>query len=115
MLLTLYHTVLTFNDPVEEACGKHCGKRRKCWKPPISPSATMFSILSKREIILLEIFKLSSANAFSLGQSKILLFGKELRPAQPDPCRTFLIFLRVKKPIYPYIQLVLRHGSCVAQ
>ena len=26
--LTLYHTIPTFNDPKEEAFGKHCGKRR---------------------------------------------------------------------------------------
>ena len=30
-LLTLYHTIPTFNDPKEEGCGKHCGKRRNCW------------------------------------------------------------------------------------
>ena len=27
--LTLYHTILTFNDPKEEGFGKHCGKRRQ--------------------------------------------------------------------------------------
>ena len=31
MTLTLYHTILTFNDPEEEGFGKHCEKRRKCW------------------------------------------------------------------------------------
>ena len=30
-LLTLYQTILTFNDPKEEGFGKHCRKRRKCW------------------------------------------------------------------------------------
>ena len=39
----------------------------------------MFSILSKTKIIILSTFILSSANAFSLDQSKILLFGKELK------------------------------------
>ena len=29
--LILYHTILTFNNPIEEAFWKHCGKRRKCW------------------------------------------------------------------------------------
>ena len=29
--LTLYHTILTFNDAEEEGFGKHCGKRRTCW------------------------------------------------------------------------------------
>ena len=28
-ILTLSHTIPTFNDPKEEAFGKHCGKRRK--------------------------------------------------------------------------------------
>ena len=34
--LTLYHTILTFNDPKEEGFGKHWGKRRKCWQPVFS-------------------------------------------------------------------------------
>ena len=29
--LTLYHTILTFNDLKEGGFGKQCGKRRKCW------------------------------------------------------------------------------------
>ena len=29
--LTLYHTVLTFNNSKEKGFGKYCGKRRKCW------------------------------------------------------------------------------------
>ena len=29
--LTLYHTILTFNEPGKEAFRKHCGKRIKCW------------------------------------------------------------------------------------
>ena len=28
---TLYHIILTFNNPEEESFGKHCGKRRKWW------------------------------------------------------------------------------------
>ena len=28
-VLTLYHTLRTFNDPEEETFGKHCGKRRR--------------------------------------------------------------------------------------
>ena len=40
----------------------------------------MFSTLSKREIIILSTFHLSSANALNLVQSKILLFGKVLIP-----------------------------------
>ena len=30
-ILLFYHITLTFNDPVKEPLGKHCGKRRKCW------------------------------------------------------------------------------------
>ena len=38
----------------------------------------VFSSLWKREIIILAMFNLSSANAFNLITSKILLFSKEL-------------------------------------
>ena len=72
--LTLYHTVPTFKYPEERAFGKHCGKRRKCWLPAFSPFPTMFSFLSKTELISIE-FVLLSANAFNLDKSKILLFG----------------------------------------
>ena len=30
-ILTLYHTILTYNDPGNEAFRKHCRKRRKWW------------------------------------------------------------------------------------
>ena len=30
LFLTLYHTILTCNDPEEEGFGKHCEKRRNC-------------------------------------------------------------------------------------
>ena len=30
-ILTLYHTIPTFNDPEKEGFRKHCGKKRKCW------------------------------------------------------------------------------------
>ena len=49
-LLTLYHTILTFNNPNEEGFGKHCGKRIKCLYSAFSPFPTMFSTLSKRKI-----------------------------------------------------------------
>ena len=38
--------------------------------------STVFSTLSKREITILTMFNLSSANAFNLVTSKFLLFGK---------------------------------------
>ena len=76
--LTLYHTIPTFNDHKEEGFGKHCEKRRKCWKLAFSPFPTVFSALSKRKIIILATFNLSPANAFNLVMSKNLWFGKEL-------------------------------------
>ena len=45
----------------------------------ISPFPTMFSTLSKTEIIVFVAFNLSSANAFNLVWSKILSCGNELR------------------------------------
>ena len=39
----------------------------------------MFSTLLQTEIIVLAMLKFSSANAFNLDQSKILLCGKELK------------------------------------
>ena len=62
VFLTLYNTFLTFNDPLEA----------------FSPFPAMFSTLSKREIVILAMFKMSSANTFNLITSKILSFGQEL-------------------------------------
>ena len=45
----------------------------------ISPFPTMFSTLSKTEIIIFVTFNLSSANAFNLVCSKILLCGNGLK------------------------------------
>ena len=76
--LTLYHTISTFNNPKEKHFGKYCGKRRKCLLPAFSPFPTMFSTLSKTEIIILATFNLLSANAFNLDHFRIFSFGKEL-------------------------------------
>ena len=48
----------------------------------------MFSTLSKTNFNFSVRFILSSAkfNAFNLGESKILLFGKELKPFLPAHC-----------------------------
>ena len=46
--LILYHTIPTFNDFKEGGFGKHCRKRRKCWKPAFSPFPTMFSTHPKK-------------------------------------------------------------------
>ena len=74
--LTFHHTILTFND-TEEAFWKH-GGRRKCWKPVFSPFPTMFPTLPISNFNFSFTFILSSANAFNMDQSKILLFGKGL-------------------------------------
>ena len=68
---TLNHKIPTFNDPMEEGFGKHCGKRRQCWSPALYPFLIVFSTLSKREIVILATFSLLSANAFNLVMSKI--------------------------------------------
>ena len=46
--------------------------------PSIFSFPTVFSTLSKREILILATFDLSSANAFKLVKSKILSNGKGL-------------------------------------
>ena len=72
------HAISTFDDHKEEGFGKHCGKRRKCWLPALSSFPTVFLSLLQREIIILAMFNLSSANTFNLVMSKNLLFGKGL-------------------------------------
>ena len=96
-MLTLYHTIPTFNDPKEEAFGKHCGKRRKCWQPAFSSFPTVFSNLLQREIVILAILHLSSANAFNLVMSKKLSFGKELnnlmkKPFEKNIKKSFIVY-----------------------
>ena len=46
-------------------------------KPVFSPFPTMFSILSKRKVIISATSMLLFANAFYFDQAKILLLGKE--------------------------------------
>ena len=58
---------------MEEGFEKHCGKRRKYWQPAFSPFPTVFSALSRREIVILTTPILSSANASNLDQAKILV------------------------------------------
>ena len=74
-LLTLYHTIPTFNDLEKEAFWKQWGLRRKCWLPPFP---AMFSTQSKTDFAISTIFKLSSANTLNLDQSIILTSGKEV-------------------------------------
>ena len=77
-ILTLYHTITTFNDPEERAFWKHYGKRRKCWLPAFSPFLIMFSISPKTNVNFSATFIMSSANALNLDRSKNLSSGKEL-------------------------------------
>ena len=79
MFKTLYHTIPTFNEPKNEAFWKHCRKKEKMLVTSIFSFSTMFSTLSKTEIIIWATFILSSANAFNLVTSRILSFGKELK------------------------------------
>ena len=85
VILALYHTILTFDNPEKQAFQKYCGKRRKCWLPAIPPFHTMFSTLSKTEIIILATCILSSSNAFNLVTVKILSFDKGLTLSQTSP------------------------------
>ena len=62
--LTLYHTILTFNDLKEDGFGKHCGERRKCWQPAFSPFFHSVFPLLKRGWSFYQY--LSSANALNL-------------------------------------------------
>ena len=77
--LTLYQTIPTFNDPTEDF-RKHWEKEK--WENAgnhavYSSFPRVFSALSRREIIILATFNLSSASALDLVQSK-KLSGKEL-------------------------------------
>ena len=78
IMMICFHTAVlyAFNDPEYKAFRKNGGERRKSWKPAFSPFSTMFSTLSKKKIIILDDFVLSSANALNLDQSGILSFGK---------------------------------------
>ena len=60
-------------ERVKEDLGKQCGK------PAFSPFLTEFYTLSEREIAILTIFNMSSANAFNLVTSKMFLFDKGLK------------------------------------
>ena len=64
----------TFNNPKEEGFGKHCGKRRKSWQPAFSPFPTVFSTLSRRELVMLVIFNCLPKDKF-LDWSKLKAFA----------------------------------------
>ena len=69
--LFLFHAVLTLIYPLENIVGKNK------MLAAFSSFPTMFSTLLTTEIIILERFNVSSANALNLTQTKNLSFGKE--------------------------------------
>ena len=82
--LTLYRIIqsLTFSQTspgfyvsAVQVFRKHCGKRRNCSLPAISPFPTVFSTLSDNFSPLSPKLKLS-ANSFNLEASKICRLGK---------------------------------------
>ena len=70
------YTIPTFNNQEKEAFQKQCYKSRKCFLPTFSLFPTLFYTFSKTNLEFRDDFILSSANAFNLGKSKILSFGK---------------------------------------
>ena len=103
LVLTRYHTISTFNDPVQEAFWKHCGKRRTYWLPAFSPFPTFFSIRPKTNFNLSVTVILSSAYAFNLDQSRILSFDKNLDRFQINFCR----IATVSAPVHIVLSLAL--------
>ena len=77
LVLTLCHTMPTFNNHENEAFKKLCRKMGKCWLPEFSPFPTMLYTLPTTKFNFLVTFILSSANASDLDQSEMLSFGKE--------------------------------------
>ena len=51
--LTLYHTILTFNNPERERFWKHCEKRRKCCKQHFLLFSQCFLPFQKQVLIFL--------------------------------------------------------------
>ena len=78
-----------FDAPGKQAFSKHCGKRRNCLLRAISPFPTVFSTRFNNFLPFSSNLKLSSANAFSLEESKIcrLVMGQ---PANNETSRARL-------------------------
>ena len=70
-VLTHSHTMTPFDAPEKQAFWKHCGKRRNCSLWAISPFPTVFSTRLDNFLPFLSYLILSSANSFSLEESKI--------------------------------------------
>ena len=65
--LTLYHTIPTFIDPLEER-----SLLKTLWWPAFSPFPTMFSTLSKTEIIILVTFVICKCVEFGQVQKFVV-------------------------------------------
>ena len=65
------HTMTPFGVPGKQAYLKHCGKRRNCSLGAISPFPVVFSTRLDNFLPFSSNFELSSANSFSLEESKV--------------------------------------------
>ena len=74
--LTLSQTSPGFYVSAVHVFKKHCGKRGNCSQPTISPFPTVFSTCFENFLPFSLNLKLSSANSFSLEESKICHLGK---------------------------------------
>ena len=81
----------TFRCLWERSLLKILWEKEKLLVHAISPFPTMFSTLSKTEIIIFVTFNLSSANAFNFHQSKNLSSGNGLNILLLDHCLNMLI------------------------
>ena len=75
----------------KESFWKHCGRRRKCWLLAFSPFPTMFCTLSNTNFNFWVTIVWSSTTSLYFYQSKILLFGKELRTLRKMNLKTWLV------------------------
>ena len=71
ILLTHSHTMTPFDARAKWAFCRHCGKRRNCSLRAISPFPTVFSTCLYKFLPFSSNLNLSSANSFSLEESKI--------------------------------------------
>ena len=74
--LSLSQTSPGFYVSAVQVFWKHCGKRRNCSYRAISPFHTVFSTCLKNFLSFSSNMKLSSANSFSLEESKVCCLGK---------------------------------------
>ena len=76
IMLTLSQTSPGFYVSSLQVFRKHCGKRRNCSLRAISPFPTVFSTCLKNFLAFSSNLKLSSANSFSLEESKFVVWER---------------------------------------